>query len=59
MTIAREYHREYGKNIMKVIDEEFSSDIKKLIKTVLYANNCPSEYFATRTRNSVKGAGTN
>ena len=59
MTIAREYHREYGKTIMKVIDEEFSSNIKKLIKTVLYANICPSEYFAARIRNSVKGSGTN
>ena len=54
MTIAREYHREYGKTIMKVIDEEFSSNIKKLIKTVFYANICPSEYFAARIRNSVK-----
>ena len=59
MTIAREYHRKYGKPLMKVIDDEFSSDIKKLIKTVLYANICPSEYFATRIRESVKGMGTN
>ena len=44
---------------MKVIDSEFSGDIKKLIKTVLYANISPSEYFATRINNAVKGLGTN
>ena len=32
MIIAREYHRLYGNSLMKTIDDEFSGDIKKLIK---------------------------
>ena len=59
MTISREYHRNYGKILLKVIDSEFSGNIKKLIKTVLYANICPSEYFATRINEAIKGIGTN
>ena len=59
MTIAREYHKAYGKPLMKVIDSEFSGDIKTLIKTVLYASISPSEYFATRIYEAVKGMGTN
>ena len=59
MTISREYHRNYGKSLLKVIDSEFSGNIKKLIKTVLYANICPSEYFAKRINEAVKGFGTN
>ena len=58
LTIAREYHRKYNKPLMKVVDSEFSGNIKKLIKTVLYANICPSEYFATRINESVEGFGT-
>ena len=59
MIIAREYHRLYGNSLMKAIDNEFSGDIKKLIKTIFYANISPSEYFATRIREAVKGLGTN
>ena len=59
MTIAREYHRKYGKTLMSVIDSEFSGNIKELIQTVLYANICPSEYFAKRINEAVKGMGTN
>ena len=59
MTIAREYHRAYGTSFIKAIENEFSGDIGKLITTVIYANVSPSEYFATRIRESVKGIGTN
>ena len=59
MIVAREYHRLYGNSLMKAIESEFSGDIKKLIKTVFYANISPSEYFATRIREAVKGLGTN
>ena len=58
MTIAREYHRSYGNSLMKAIESEFSGDIGKLITTVIYANISPSEYFATRIRESVKDIGT-
>ena len=59
MHLAREFHREYGKSLIKVIEDEFSSDIKDLMITIFYANICPSEYFATRIRKAIKGIGTN
>ena len=59
MTIAREYHRAYGNSLIKAVESEFSGDIAKLITTIIYANVSPSEYFATRIRESVKGIGTN
>ena len=58
MTIAREYHKKFGHSLMKAIENEFSGDIQKLIKTVFYSNISPSEYFASRIRDSVKGIGT-
>ena len=59
MFIAREYHRENGNTLMTTIKNEFSGDIRKLIKTVFYANISPSEYFATRIRDALKGLKTN
>ena len=58
MHLAREFHREYGKSLINVIEDEFGGDLRKLIKTIFYANICPSEYFATRVKESVKGLGT-
>lgn len=58
MHLAREFDREYGKSLMKVIEDEYSSDMQQLIKTIFYANISPSEYFATRIRKAVEGAGT-
>ena len=58
MHLAREFHREYGKSLINVIEDEFGGDLRKLIKTIFYANICPSEYFATRVQESVKGIGT-
>ena len=59
MHLAREFHREYDKSIIKVIKDEYSGDIRQLIITIFYANISPSEYFATRIRKSVDGNGTN
>ena len=59
MHLAREFHREYGKSLIKVIEDDFGGDTRKLIKTIFYANISPSEYFATRIIEAVKGAGTN
>lgn len=58
MSIARVYHKKYGKSIIKAVESEFSGNISKLIKTIFYANISPSEYFATRIRDAVKGLGT-
>ena len=59
MTIAREYHRESGNSLMKDIEKGFSGDIRKLIQTIIFANISPSEYFATRINEAIKGFGTN
>ena len=59
MHLAREFHREYGKSLIKVVEDQFSGNLKKLIKTIFYGNISPSEYFATRIREAVQGAGTN
>ena len=59
MHLAREFHREYDKSIIKVIEDEYSGDIRQLIITIFYANISPSEYFATRIRKSVDDNGTN
>ena len=57
MTIARKYHEKFGNSLIKAIEKEFSGEIEKLIKTILYANISPSEYFATRIRDSVESKG--
>ena len=47
------------KKLLKIIDSKFSGNIKKLIKSVLYDNICPSEYFSRKINEAVKGMGTN
>ena len=59
LVIAREYHKLTGNLLTKAIDKEFSGDIKKLLKTILYVQISPSEYFSTRIRDAVHGIGTN
>ena len=57
--ISREYHKLSGNLLTKAIDKEFSGDIKKLLKTVLYVLISPSEYFSSRIHEAVDGLGTN
>ena len=59
LVISREYHKLTGNLLTKAIDKEFSGDIKNLLKTILYVQISPSEYFATRINKAVKGLGTN
>jgi len=56
--ISREYHKLTGNLLTNAIDKEFSGDIKKLLKAILYAQISPSEYFATRIHDAVDGVGT-
>ena len=58
MVVAREYHNAHGKSLYKAIESEFSRDVKKLFQTIMYSMISPSEYFATRIRAAIKGAGT-
>jgi annexin A7/11 len=59
LVISREYHKLTGNLLTKAIDKEFSGDVKKLLKTILYAQISPSEYFASRINDAVRGLGTN
>jgi protein required for attachment to host cells len=56
--ISQEYHKAHGKNILEVIDKEFSGNMKKALRTIVYAIISPSEYFATRVKEAIKGFGT-
>jgi len=56
--VARAYHQITGHTILEAIDKEFSGDSKKALRTIVYATLSPSEYFATRVHDAVKGLGT-
>ena len=56
--VSREYHKLTGRTILQAIDKEFSGDSKKILRTIVYATLSPSEYFATRVHDAVKGLGT-
>ena len=56
--VSREYHKLTGHTILQEIDKEFSGDSKKILRTIVYATLSPSEYFATRVHDAVKGLGT-
>ena len=54
------YYREYkGNSILKTIEDEFSGDTEKLYKAIVHAVINPSEYFAKRINEAIKGIGTN
>ena len=56
--ISKEYNKAHGKNILELIDKEFSGNMKKALRTIVYATISPSEYFATRVKEAIKGFGT-
>ena len=56
--ISREYKRITGSTIIERINKEFKSDMKSIMETIVFAMVSPSEYFATRINNAIKGAGT-
>ena len=57
-SVSREYHKLTGHTILQAIDKEFSGDSKKALRTIVYASLSPSEYFATRVNDAIKGLGT-
>ena len=59
MKINEEYSKLSKKTLIKAIDSEFSGKVKTLLKTAVYGIINPSEYFATRVKDAIKGAGTN
>ena len=56
--VAQQYHKLTGHTILQAIDKEFSGDSKKALRTIVYATLSPSEYFATRINDAIKGWGT-
>ena len=56
--LSQVYEKQAGESLLKSIDKEFSGNLKKTLKTIIYANTIPSEYFATRVHEALKGAGT-
>ena len=56
--MAQQYHKLTGHTILQAIDKEFHGDSKKALRTIIYATLSPSEYFATRINDAIKGWGT-
>ena len=56
--INKIYEQNHKHGLLKAIDNEFSGNMKKLLKTIVYVSLNPSEYFATRVKYAVKGLGT-
>lgn len=56
--IARHYYKLYKRTIVQAIESEFSGDMENVYKTILCAFINPSEYFARRLNDSMKGLGT-
>ena len=56
--MAQQYHKITGHTILQAIDKEFHGDSKKALRTIIYATLSPSEYFATRVNDAIKGWGT-
>ena len=57
--IAKEYNKIQGHTILDGIEKEFSGNTKKALRSIVYALISPSEYFATRVQDAIKGFGTN
>jgi hypothetical protein len=57
--MAKEYHKIAGHTILDAINKEFSGNTKKCLRSIVYATISPSEYFATRVKDAIKGFGTN
>ena len=56
--LTKLYQKHAGESLLKSIDKEFSGTLKKILKTIIYANTTPSEYFASKVYDAVKGSGT-
>jgi len=56
--ISKFYYEYYFKTLFELIDSLFSGDFKKTLKTMIYALLNPSEYFANRLHEALKGLRT-
>jgi len=51
------YQKKAGESLLASIDKEFIGDVKKTLKTIIYANTTPSEYFASRVNEAITSSG--
>ena len=58
LLVCKEYHKKYKKNMLDVIENEFTGKEKKLMTVILYSLFSPSEFFAKQIMDSIKGVGT-
>ena len=58
LLVCKEYHKNYKKNMLDSIENEFESHVKNLLKIILYSLYSPSEFFAIQIHNSIVGYGT-
>lgn len=47
------YKQKAGETLIASIEKEFSGDVQKTLKTIIYANTAPSEYFASRVNEAI------
>jgi len=58
LLVCKEYHKKYKKNMLDVIENEFTGNVQKLMTVILYSLFSPSEFFAKQIMDSIKGVGT-
>ena len=58
LQLLMEIKKKAGESLLISIDKEFSGDVQKTLKTIIYANTAPSEYFAGRVNEAISSAGT-
>jgi annexin A7/11 len=56
--IDKIYKENYKHGLLKAIDNEFSGNMKKLLRTIVFCSIDPAEYFASRVNYAIKGIGT-
>ena len=57
--ISQYYYKLSGQTIMQLVEKEYSGDLKKCLKGIIYALLSPSEYFANKINKAISGIGTN
>ena len=55
--VNQTYLANYHKNLLDIVESEFSGDIKVLLKTILHSHINPIDYFAGRIYKACKGFG--
>ena len=51
------YQKKANESLLVSIEKEFSGDVRKTLKTIIYANTTPSEYFAQRVHEAITAGG--